>query len=132
MPQFTVFDETGRPRQVTEADMLDPIVTLQGLPAGWTAVPGAFDESHYLLDGMPVARQAMPLTVPTTRDIAADGQEEFIISGVPVGASVAINGSVTGSIDDGELVFTTDDDGDFEIKLELFPWLVYEVTVHAH
>jgi len=79
----------------------------------------------YFPGGVPTKRPAMNLTADKTQ-IAADGIDEVRVTGIPVGATFR---GLT--INDGELIFTTNEPGEHRLVFELWPYIDGEVVVNA-
>lgn len=80
----------------------------------------ANDATQYVLNGQLTERPVMPVTVT--------GQT---LTGAPEGATISINGKAAGVADGTDIELTFDLPGDYRVKAELFPYLDYEVTIHA-
>ena len=80
----------------------------------------ANDATQYVKDGAATPRPAMPA-----------GVNGLTLSGIPAGAEIAINGEMVGTADGSQITFTFDAQGDYAVKAALFPYLDYEVTLHA-
>ena len=64
--------------------------------------------------------------------ISADGVDSSTIAGLPVGAEISVNSIIIGVVDESEsFIFTTDVPGAYVVRVSLFPWRDYEVTINA-
>ena len=96
-------------------------------PAGTTALTGevADASTQYVSGGVVTARPEMSLsTLPTVIDV----DEEFVVTGVPVG-TVCHHVDGTTTINDGSLEWESDTAGVFTFRLLNFPH--QEVTFHV-
>lgn len=95
-------------------------------------LPGWHDGAAYYvvpsLEGPIITpRPAMPCTVSGTQ-IPADGVTQAVISGVPAGAKATVDGQSL-TIDDGTLEVVSDYPGTIRVRLSLFPYLDWEVSI---
>lgn len=79
-------------------------------------------------DGTLAERVDMPLLIPVSATVAADGVAEFVISGVPAGAIATINGEYAGTVDDGALELTTEQAGPHRVDLRARGFMPATVT----
>jgi hypothetical protein len=92
--------------------------------------------AHYIA-GSPPTVTTRPATVCTLdkTTIADDGLDTATLSGIPIGATVAVtdqNGTTTYTVNDGTLEITADDPGTITITVTpAFPYKPLTVTVTA-
>lgn len=95
----------------------------------------ADDARQYVdLDTLAVVdKPAMPVSGFTPDTVAADGYTAVEYTGFPVGALVSVDGPVPGRgvIDDGRLELVFYEPGEYRIRASLFPYLDWEVVIHA-
>lgn len=76
-----------------------------------------------------VERQAMALTPPAP--IAANGQDEAVITGIPAGVSVTWPDGQTDEVTDGEVRFSVDLPGTYRLRFTAVEYLDKEVIIEA-
>jgi hypothetical protein len=76
-----------------------------------------------------VARPEMGVT-PNKLTIFADGEDLFILTGLPTPCTVTVDNN-TYEIDDGEFGFPTTIPGTYKVKVESFPYITKEWEVVA-
>ena len=99
----------------------------------WTAMPGGADPKTQYIDvtGPSVADKVdMPLLVSTSI-ITADGVDSTTISNIAVGALVFSPAIGVVTINDGELIFTTDLVGSYLFTFRKSEYLQKEITIDA-
>lgn len=84
----------------------------------------------FVVDGAAVPRPTMDIEA-NTLFISADDVEEAVVTGLPPGTVADIAGVGRVAVDDGELVFTTDEVGLHKITFSVFPFIPAEVTISA-
>lgn len=92
-------------------------------------IVGIYDDSYYMVDGVPAARPQMPGSLDTNT-IAADASEVATISNLPQPCTVTFKGQQY-EVADGSFGFTVDIPGTFVVKVEAWPHLDDEFTVEA-
>ena len=99
---------------------------------GQSAIDGIADgETHYVQSGEKIERPTMLVSIDQTT-ISADGVDPTTMSGLPTGAEISVNNIIIGMVDEsGSFIFTTDVPGGYAIRVSLFPWRDYEVTINA-
>ena len=103
---------------------------LQSIEEGHGFIDGAhMSATHYLHSGTVVPRPAIATTVSKTI-VAADGVDVVSISNLPVPCTMIAQGQEI-AVADGVVDLTFDLAGDFLIKVVAWPYLDYEVTIHA-
>lgn len=97
------------------------------------ALPDIYDpKTQYVNLTSEEVENRPPLSLVANKTtINADGLDEWIITGVPIGASVTWPDGVVTTVDDGEIVFTVDVVGTYKFIVNAFPYLVEEVSVEA-
>ncbi len=91
-------------------------------------------ETHYVDTSTTPPTLKTKLPFPGTQNksqILADGIDEWIVTGLPVGSLVTWPDGVISTIDDGSLEFTVDLPGTYTFKIDPFPYLEEEVSVEA-
>ena len=69
-------------------------------------------------------------TIQDKKEIIANGQDELMLSNLPVPCEVSFN-QFAYQVDDGELTWTTLMPAIYQIKVEAFPFLDFESVVKA-
>lgn len=93
------------------------------------------DRSHYVdvSGAVDVVRQRAPN--PSGIDkatIATTGADAAVISGIPPGSEVYVNGALIGVTEDGQFQLTSDAPATFEVRIKAPPsYLDAEYTIHA-
>ncbi|GGB00771.1 hypothetical protein GCM10011491_31200 [Brucella endophytica] len=91
------------------------------------ADPMRISQNYYVVAGCLTARPA--ITISRT-EIQADGKENAIISGIPDGATVTIDGEGY-EVSGGALEFTADNTGTYRISIDAWPTLPFSMEVTA-
>lgn len=102
---------------------------------GETVMQGsASDLNNYIVDGVVTAKQAQQTTIDKTL-ISANGIDSILISNVPTNAKLTIKNTKTFALNEstisGNGEFKTVDAGQYEIKVEKFPYLIWREIVTA-
>lgn len=123
---------TGR---ITGSGQVDK-VTLENIPTTYLVVPENVmncDLTHYVLNGVLTERPLFQFTLPTSTNVLADGNTPYVISGVPVGMSVDVQGpnQLHGVTDDDTVELTFAIIGKYKVTLSLFPYQDLQVTLNA-
>lgn len=98
-------------------------------------IPGEIDGTRFFIsDGAPAERPKMMISV-SSYEIAANGDDQSVMTGLPDPCDVFISGPV--SVDPvvvagGELAFSADVPGDYTVIVEAFPYIPFEVVIHAY
>lgn len=88
--------------------------------------------THYVDVNTETSKPRPPLPVVANKSqIQADGVDELVLSGVPVGSSVIWPDGEEGVVNDGEVALSVDLAGSYVIKIVSFPYLTEEFTVEA-
>lgn len=96
---------------------------------GETVIEGVVnDATQYILAGVLTDKAPMPVTVNKT---VVNENEAVILSNVPVGTLASVDGDKT-IVNDGTLEVIFDTSGEYKIRLSLFPYLDYEVTIKCN
>lgn len=85
---------------------------------------------QYVVSGELVSRP-INAYILNKSSITADEIDEAIISGIPDGAELFVNKISLGLVSDGAVELTADIPGNLAVRLVLFPYLDYEVTINA-
>jgi hypothetical protein len=86
-------------------------------------------DEYYMRNGTPTLRPELPATIDRT-NLTADGIDTATITNLPNPSTVTVNRqSVT--VEDGTLELTFDLPGSYVVKVESFPYLPWEVAIHA-
>lgn len=139
-PPATVYwvetDEAGR---VYMHGMCQPNVAHRYAPlvAGrellWLMDAPSFDrdlEFYHVEDGFPVSRPVLLLQVSKT-EIAADDTDAAVISGIPPGATLLLDGVALDEFAGGSVTLTSSLPAVYQIRVECWPYLPSEVEVVA-
>jgi hypothetical protein len=89
--------------------------------------------TRYFVAGVPIDRPVMHITTDRT-EIIADGADSATMTDIPEDARTLIDGPVTAGpfpVKGGILAFSADLPGHYTIRFELFPYLPFEVAIHA-
>jgi len=125
---YTIYDDTGRILWVAYPS--DRYKDPSTIAPEFNYLEGEGDgDSQYVKDGVITDRPSMSLSVDKTT-ITANGTDEATISNIPSETTATCEGESL-TIDDGELVFTTDTAGTYTITFECWPYLDEEVTINA-
>ena len=108
-----------------ELSFYDPAIATTDPEAGrWD------DSTHWVVDGQLVERPVMSLEVDKTV-IEADGVDQAMITGIPSGATVRIDGQPDEVVHDGTVSFGTEVAGEYRLRFEAFPHRDAEIVVTA-
>ena len=89
------------------------------------------DLDAYHFDGAAVQRRAiLPIGV-SKAVIAADDADEAVITGIPEGATVTVDGVALDGFAGGELVLTSAMPATYTVQVEKWPFLPFEVEIVA-
>jgi hypothetical protein len=106
---------------------------------GECAVEGWHDQlTHYVRDAEVIPRPPHPCQIDKTQ-IHANGVDQCIIAGIRPGSDVSIDGPIgaespireTHRVDDGQIEIVVALPGEYRISVECFPYLDWEVAIHA-
>ena len=86
-----------------------------------------FPSMHYILDGVITLR---PTVAFDTLSIAADGEATATLAGLPVPATVVVNGEAH-VVTDGTLELAAETPTTFDVVFDQFPYRRYEARVTA-
>lgn len=133
MNSYAIYDSaTGkidRIYQGTEAEaQLQP---LQGESVIEVA-QGVTDVNSFVVTstGTVESKQAFPISASAT-EITADGVDELVITGIPVGTTVTWPDGQQDEVTDGEVRFSVDLVGTYTLRLEALQYLTEDITVEA-
>lgn len=91
-------------------------------------------DTSYVLDAQIVSRPVQTTSINKT-SINANGNDQLVIYGAPLGAEITITNlttkAVVTGISDGTDSFVTDDSSDYLLQVKLWPYIDYEVTFNA-
>lgn len=87
------------------------------------------NDGYYVTGGALTPRPTLTIAV-SEAEISADAETAAVIEGIPAGAIVT-TGSETLEADGTSLEFITDIPGEHSIRIDHFPWISEEVTIHA-
>lgn len=114
---FTVFNNSGlilRRGYCQEKDVVH-----QAMFEGEKVIPHhSNDSTDYVKDGTVRTRPVMPLT-----------RTETLISGIPLGAEIIVDGVSYGTCETGELTLEKEDASVYHVTIKLFPYLDYETVI---
>lgn len=131
MSSYVFHDASGR---VTKCMSCRATTAALNLRDGETCIERAWVDgaTQYIVDGEPVPRPPNPAAINKTQ-LDADGADEAVLTGIPIGSTVDILGPVTSStqVDDGDLEITVDVPGVYRITVQSFPELDKEFTLVA-
>ena len=91
-------------------------------------------DGDYVVDGKVTARPEHPdYIIPEDNIITADGIEEFVISGIPPGTRIRVEGGIFAEWveDSGSCEITVDMPGRYRVTLESWPCEPDEVSFNA-
>lgn len=139
-PPATVFwvetDETGR---VYMHGMCQPSVAhrhaplVEGRELVWFMDAPSFDrdlELYHVKNGYPLPRPVQLLQVSKT-EIIADDTDAAMISGIPEGATVLLDGAALYDFEGGSLAVTSPMPATYQVRVECWPLLPFEVEIIA-
>ena len=126
MADYFIHDGVHILRTVTCPAGLIEIQCQQGEFWGIGDVEG---RTHYVVDGLPVLRMPMPCSIDKI-SVMADETDEATIYGIPAGGVVMVNRESI-PVETGELALVFDTPGDYPVRVSAFPFLDWEVTIHA-
>lgn len=96
--------------------------------------PGTVNaETHYFVDGEPVERPELTLSV-SSEQVSVASREPVTISGLPEPAQVTVEGpggTDTATVDDGQLDLLVGIPGTYTVTIDAFPYLKKLVVIHA-
>ena len=100
---------------------------------GHSVLLGEADGNIHYVDLLSSSRadKASLSLVADKSSIAADGVDVATITGIPAGVSVSLNGAEPVEVTDGEVVFTSLDEGEHSLVFTGIPYLPTEVTIAA-
>lgn len=132
MKNYIIFETNGR---IVQTGMVpEAMFELQGDPdKGRFVMEGSADVcTDYVLSGGIVSRPACPVHL-STASVKADGVDEAVLWQVPAGASVVVEGplSTAGTADGSNIRLTFSRVGAYLVRVELFPFKKWEVTINA-
>lgn len=129
MTILTSYDKASG-RVIGTGDLPDSMIPLQENETTGIVLETLDYETQYVPSGVVTPRPALTVAQNKTQ-ITANGLDEWIVTGVPVGALVTWPDGVVTTVDDGEIVFTVDVVGTYNFTVNAFPYLVEEVSVEA-
>lgn len=107
------------------------IATLDVSPDDFVVGRHDTDFKYVASGGVVSDRPEMSTISVNTTSIAADGIEESIVSGIPDGSSIVVNGEDQGLMTGGSFTITSNVEKSFDVKIHLFPYISYEVKINA-
>lgn len=129
-----IYDTQGKIIMYSEhtMDAGEKAAVLESFPEAVAGDWESCDKDRQYVDvaqGTLVERPEFEITC-TQETIPADGETPAVIEGIPAGARVT-TGAETLEADGTPLEFITDIPGEHSIRIECFPYLPEEVTIHA-
>ncbi|MBS7812339.1 hypothetical protein [Roseococcus pinisoli] len=92
-------------------------------------------EGFYVADGLVWKRESPGIEI-SSPTLVADGEAEVLVSGIPPGSRLRIEGAVQQpwvTIDDGEVALTSSATGTLKIRIECpIPWSNWGATIRAN
>jgi hypothetical protein len=131
-----IFEPTGACTGIIESSETDGATCLQ-VNRITNSVPVADnfteeDLERTLVQGGQVQRkQSLPRGFDKI-DMRANGTDRAVLTGLPKGTVVHVEGSPEYVIDDGTLEITASEAKDYEVEVDPFPYLPMKVTLHAN
>ncbi|WP_417518721.1 hypothetical protein [Marinobacter sp.] len=127
---YAVYDSSGA---IVEVGAQDDRFLVERVVAGERIFSGhsTFNQdTQYVKNSAITERQPFPFAISATQ-IAANGVDECVITGVPAGTTVAWPDGQIDTVTDGEVRFSVDLPGTYTLTFEAVPYLTQEVTIEA-
>jgi hypothetical protein len=83
---------------------------------------------YYIQEGQPVFRPENPAVI-SADFVPADGETATILQAI---AGTLTVGRETYEVEAGEIELTFDTPGEYQIRLDAFPYLPFEAVIHAY
>jgi len=132
MKDFLIYDGAGQ--IVQTGAVIEAMLPLQAAPEnGRFMLEGVANPAlEYVAAGEVVRRPNMPFRFSAV-SVPADGSSAVTLAGVPAGATVRIVGptSASGFADGAEIVLTFALPGEYQVFLELFPYIGVKEVINA-
>lgn len=124
---YAIYNSQGKILRTVHCDPSQ--AAIQAQEGEYVTEGSANDETQYVKDGKIIDRPANPSTIDKTT-IIADDTDACLISNIPIGSKVSVEGQVF-TVNDSEFEFTVDQSGEYRIEITGFPFLPVTFTVVA-